>query len=107
MGILGAKIVARRRVGTAPPGGGDAFGALDRGDVVQDAPPAEAQRRPVGHFGDRLDRLGTDEEPQRPRRRVGVVVIARSGATKQSKSWERWLLDCFASLAMTASLPAH
>src|SRR5271170_4885252 len=59
--ILGAEIVARRRVGAAPPRGGDAFRAFDRRDIVQDAPPAEAQWRPVGHFGDGLDRLGTDE----------------------------------------------
>jgi len=32
---------------------------------------------------------------------AGKVVIARSVATKQSRSRERWLLDCFASLAMT------
>ena len=37
---------------------------------MQDAPPAEAQGGPVGHFGERLDRLGTDEEPERPRRRA-------------------------------------
>ena len=40
--ILGAEIVARRRVRAPPPGRGDALRPLDGGDVVQDAPPAEA-----------------------------------------------------------------
>src|SRR5271163_3433115 len=40
--VLGAEIVAGGRVEAPPPGRGDAFGALDRGDFVQHAAPAEA-----------------------------------------------------------------
>ena len=42
---------------------------------MQHAPPAEAQRRAVGHFGDRLDRLGPGEEAERPRRRASFALI--------------------------------
>src|SRR5260370_25032851 len=67
-GILGAEIVARRRSRMSPPGRGDALRALDGRDIMQDAPPAEAQREPIGHFGERLDRLRASEKAQRPRR---------------------------------------
>src|SRR5882724_12735773 len=59
--ILGAEIVARRHAGVAPPGRGDALRALDGRDIMQNAPPAETQRRPVGHFGQGLDRLRASE----------------------------------------------
>ena len=76
--ILGAEIVARRRSRVAPPGRGDAFRPLDGGDIMQDSPPAEAQRRPVGHFGERLDRLWAGKEAQRPRRRAAATVSGPS-----------------------------
>src|SRR4029078_5553111 len=45
--ILGAEIIARRHGLASPPGRGDALRPLDGGDIVQDSPPAEPQRRPV------------------------------------------------------------
>jgi len=68
--ILGAEIVARRRSGAPPPGRGDALRPLDCRDIVQDSPPAETQRRPIGHFGQGLDRLRASEQAYRPRRRA-------------------------------------
>lgn len=53
--IFGAKIVAGEGFFFAPPPfGGYAFGAFDGGDVMQDAAPAEAQRRAVRHAGHSL-----------------------------------------------------
>src|SRR3984957_14651377 len=47
--ILGAEIVARRRSRVSPPGRGDALRPLNGRDIMQDAPPAETERRPVRH----------------------------------------------------------
>src|SRR6187549_3767325 len=51
----------------APPLHRDAFGPFDMCDLMQHAPPTEAHRRSVRHFGDRLDRFGTFEQPDRSR----------------------------------------
>jgi hypothetical protein len=74
--ILGAEIVARRRSRVSPPGRGDALRPLNGRDIMQDAPPAEAQRGAIGHFSQGLDRLRAGEEAQRPRRGAAWSVIA-------------------------------
>ena len=45
---------------------------------MQDAPPAEAQRGAVGHFGQSLDRLRTGKEAQRARGSAGLVIAGEA-----------------------------
>ena len=71
----------------APPSALDALGAFGGDHLVQRAPPAEAQRRPVRHFGDRLDRLRPQQQPQRARRQIGFG--ADIGGTPPSRHRRR------------------
>ena len=75
--IFGAEIIAGQRIRAPPPFGGDAFGAFDGGDLVEDAAPFEAQGRPVGDFGDRFDQFGPFEQTKRPRRRLRALSVLR------------------------------
>ncbi len=48
--------------GADPPLGGNAFGAFGLDDTAGDAAPGETQRRAIGHFGQRLDRLRSQQQ---------------------------------------------
>src|SRR5262245_25703627 len=75
--VLDAEMVARWAAVLAPPGAFDALGPFGRDHFVQRAPPAEAHRRAVGHESeDVLDRLGPDEQAQRPRAQVDLDAEA-------------------------------
>jgi len=60
-------------VGRADPFGSDAFGAFRLDDAVRDAPPGEAKRRTVRHFGQRFDWLRPDQQAGRPGRQAGHI----------------------------------
>src|SRR5262249_39179461 len=63
--ILDAEIIARAAALLGPPGAFDAFRTFDGDDFVERAAPAKPHRRPVGHRGDRLDRLRFHEQARR------------------------------------------
>ena len=61
----------------APPGALDAFGAFGGDHLVQDAPPAKAGGRTIGHQRDHiLDRLGPRRPPAGPRHLSGLAAKA-------------------------------
>src|SRR5438477_543642 len=67
-----------------PPFLGDALGSVGVPDPVLATPPGKAERRIVGQYPLRLDRLRRPEQPHRPRRFSGVRVLPSPG----------WLLPC-------------
>ncbi len=97
--IFGAEIIAGRRVLALLPFGGDAFGAFDGGDLVEDAAPFEAQGRAIRNFGDRFDQFGPLEQAKRARRRQARSPPARELSGRLSRAWTRAL----ATLGMTAT----
>ena len=76
---------------------------------MQDAPPAEAQGRPVGHFCDRLDRLGTNEESERPRRRAAKRPLSKPFAARPrfSERRGRGRLGLFGQMRLDKLAPRH
>ena len=75
---------------------------------MQNAPPAETQRRPIGHFGQGLDRLRASEEAQRPRRgaarpRLGLLAAH----ARLSKRRGRGRLGLLGQMRIDKLAPRH
>ena len=69
---LDAEIIAGEAV-APPPFGGDALGTFGAGDPIEGAPPAEMDRRAVGHFGDGFYQFGAREEAERAGEESGCI----------------------------------
>ena len=75
---------------------------------MQNAPPAEPQRRPIGHFGQGLDQLRAGEEAQRPHRgaarpRLGLLAAH----TRLSKRRGRNRLGLFRQMRVDKLASCH
>src|SRR5215472_8362570 len=70
------EIIARQRAPffVPPPFHGDAFGALDAGDIMRHPPPLEAYGRSIRHFRDRLDGFWPREQADRPDRAEAILL---------------------------------
>jgi hypothetical protein len=58
-----------------PPDALDALGAFGGDDLVQGAPPPEAQGRSIRHFRHRFNWLWPRQQPQRTRRKLYLLAI--------------------------------
>src|SRR5262245_48454651 len=73
--VLDAEIIPRRAAVFAPPGSFDPFRTFGCDHFVQCAPPSKTQGRSIRHFRHGLDRLRPRQQPQRTRRKIGLLAI--------------------------------